>query len=127
MIRRLFINGIGTSVIQFILYVALMYTGSFISRLMAGTHYGDWTILIIYSIILFPSIVLVVNITSALINKKIVTMIFLTLAFLFYIIAWGEDFSRHPYVTTYAIVTGAVCLGSKIPIDRRLGIVFENG
>jgi hypothetical protein len=79
-----------------------------------------------YSLILFPAIVLIINIISALINKQIVTAVLLVLAFLFHVIAWGEDFNHNPFVTIYSVAVGAVCIGSKIPIDRCLRILAKN-
>jgi carbon starvation protein CstA len=122
MIRRLLIIGLGTSIVQIALYLLLLYAGSSVSGILdKPRHRGvDWGLTIYFSCILFTIVVLLLNVVTALVNRRWVTWAAISLTSLSYVLGWAEDFGRYPYRTVYLLLIGWFCLIAKLFIDKRL-------
>ena len=122
MLKRLLIKGLGTSVLQIVIYIILLYVGAVIANILdRPTHRSvDRGLTIYFSLLLFASVVLILNIVTALVGKKRFTYIGIGLTLTFYIIGWGEDFNRYPYKTMYLLIMGGLSLILKLPIDKFL-------
>jgi DMSO/TMAO reductase YedYZ heme-binding membrane subunit len=121
-LRRLILKGLGTSVLQVLLYLLLLYTGSLLADYLDKPTHKDvsWGLTLYFSLVLFAATVFVLNTATALVNKAWFTGTALALTAIFYIIGWGEDFNMIPYRTIYLIAIGLTCLLAKLPIDQML-------
>ena len=73
--------------------------------------------LVIGTILLFSKIVFLLNLLTAVVNRRWFTYATITIAIVIYVIGWGEDFDWHPYRTSYLILAGITSILTKLPID----------
>ena len=102
----------GTTIVQIFIYTMLFGIVLCIEKCV------DCAFLLLYSVLFFSVIVFLLNLFTAVINRRwfINTAIFL--ASTFYVIGWGEDFSTHPYRTSFLILSGITSILYKLPMDK---------
>lgn len=122
MIKRILLFGLLATVIQITFYFLFLKLIQFVQTITITdihreyiSNYG-----IELSVVIFTVILIVQNITTALINKKWFTWTALTLVTIFYLIGWGEGLNSWPVKTVLFLLVGILTLISKFSIDKNL-------
>ena len=121
MVRRLIIKGLGTSLIQVLLYVLLITLCSTIANYFDRPSFkgSDWGITIILSIIFFSVTVSILNILTALVNRNWFVWTTLVIATINYIYVFG-GFDNLNNRTVFFLTIGLTCLFVKPLVDKVL-------
>jgi hypothetical protein len=75
---------------------------------------------VIMSVLLLGTMLLIANLISSLINKKVWTLGIFTIVAIIYFIGWIEDFSNWPLTTIIFITVGFITIYSKSYMDKKL-------
>ncbi|MCX2745458.1 hypothetical protein OO013_16380 [Mangrovivirga sp. M17] len=119
------IKSIIATVLQTTIYILLFAMGWILGMVihnpssMTIAETVGFAAFIKFSIILFGTAMLIMNVVLKLLNRRWLhgIMILFTVSYILY---WGQGISYTPYKTLLFLITGIVAIYSKIPIDRLL-------
>jgi hypothetical protein len=126
MIKRLSITGILSTLLQIGLYYFVLYFGWTFGQLiheptkLTIIEAIGFGVVIKLSIIIFGTMLLVTNILTAIVNRKIFTWTLLCIMTFIYLVGWGEDFQTWPWKTSLFLIAGIFTIFSKFFIDKTL-------
>jgi hypothetical protein len=125
MLRRILVYGILCSVIQVVLYASLLFLCRCYFLLALHDDYFDAFVISI-AVALFAVIIIVQNILSSIINKKIFEFTLFGMVVIFFVWGWGEDYAYWPVPTTVSIAVSIFSLASYFVIKKALTLNRRN-
>jgi len=131
MIKRILVNGLLTTVVQIIFYIIILYLCSIFGALIFDSQsfakgVADIGYPVIMSVLLLGTMLLIANLISSLINKKVWTLGLLTIVATIYFIGWIEDFSNWPWTTILFLSAGLTTIYLKFFVDKKINGLIGN-
>lgn len=124
MLKRLFVFGLGTSMVQIIIFYSFIlivyWFAAAIEIGYPGNSDPNGDYIVLFSAIIFAIMVLIQNVVSAIINKKKVTYVLMTIAITTYMVGLIDIGSSVPFKSAICLIFGLVVLGIKTKIDDRM-------
>jgi hypothetical protein len=126
MIRRILLYGFLTTGIQILLYIIFIYLGWTVGRLfhdpekLSIIEVLEFGVIVKISILFFGIMLLLANLLSALINRRLWNKGLLFVLILLYLIGCGEYFAIWPWKTTLFLIAGLITIIFRSTIDIKI-------
>ena len=108
---------------QIIFYIAILFVCSIFGILIFEKSLMDIGYPVIISVLLLGTLLLIANLISSLINRKIWTVGLSTIVATIYFIGWIEDFANWPWTTILFLLVGLATIYLRFFMQEIKGLI----